>query len=319
MARITHQVEIEGRKVTLSNPDKVLFPAAGFTKAQVIDYYVRVSEWLLPHLHDRPVTLKRYPNGIHEKHFYEKEAPRYTPEWVRTFPVPRRAGGTDIHYVIIEDLPTLVWSANLANLEIHPFLHRVPHIDRPTIVVFDLDPGEGAGVLECARVALWIKELLDDIGLEAFPKVSGSKGIQLSIPLNTPVTYEATQPFARGVAQLLEREHPEYVISEMSKAVRHKKIFIDWSQNADFKTTVGVYSMRAKREQPYISMPVTWDELRKAKNPEALNFDPETALKRLGKIGDLDAPLLTLKQKLPANIAAGKGKSGTRKRGVVKE
>src|SRR5579872_1060144 len=305
MARKTHEVEVEGRQVTLSNPDKVLFPAAGFTKAQVIDYYVRVSDWLLPHLRDRPVTLKRYPNGIHGKYFYEKNAPRFTPDWVRTFPVPRRAGGTDIRYVIIDDLPTLVWAANLANLEIHPFLHRVPRIDRPTMVVFDLDPGEGTGVLECARVAFWIKERLDGIGLQAFPKVSGSKGIQLSIPLNTPVTYDATRPFARRVAQLLEREHPEHVISEMSKAVRHEKIFIDWSQNADFKTTVGVYSMRAKREEPYISMPVTWDELRTAKKPEALNFDPASALKRLAKIGDLYAPLINLKQKLPAKLAAG--------------
>ena len=305
MARTAHEVEIAGRRVTLSNSDKVLFPATGFTKGQVIDYYVRVSEWLLPHLRDRPVTLKRYPNGIQGKFFYEKNAPRHTPEWVRTFPVPRRGGGADIHYVIIDDLPTLAWSANLANLEIHPFLHCVPHIDRPTMVVFDLDPGEGAGVLECARVALWIKGLLDGMRLQAFPKVSGSKGMQLSIPLNTPVTYDATRPFARSVAELLEREHPEQVISAMSKAVRHEKIFIDWSQNDDFKTTVGVYSMRAKREQPYISMPVTWDELRKAKKPDAFHFDPASALQRLASIGDLYAPLLTLQQKVPGEIGAG--------------
>jgi len=303
MARETHQVEIEGRKLTLSNPDKVLYPEAGFAKAQVIDYYVRVSEWLLPHLRNRPVTLKRYPNGIREKHFYEKNAPRYRPAWVRTFPVPRRAGGTDIQYVIIDDLPTLVWSANLANLEIHPFLHRVPHIDRPNMVVFDLDPGEGTGILDCARLALRIKEVLEAIGLQSFPKVSGSKGIQLTIPLNTPVTYAETQPFAHGIAQLLSREHPESVISEMSKDARRNKVLIDWSQNTDHKTTVCVYSMRAKREQPYISMPVTWEELAKAKKPETLDFPPDVALNRLAKLGDLYAPVLTLKQKLPSGNA----------------
>jgi bifunctional non-homologous end joining protein LigD len=304
MPRETHQVEIEGRKLTLSNPDKVLFPEPGFAKAQVVEYYVRVSEWLLPHLRDRPVTLKRYPNGIHDKHFYEKDAPRYTPSWVRTFPVPRHAGGPDIRYVVIDDLPTLVWAANLANLEIHPFLHRVPDIDRPTMVVFDLDPGEGAGILDCARVALQIKEVLDGMGLQSFPKVSGSKGIQLTIPLNTPVTYAETQPFAHNLAQLLERENPDRVVSEMAKAARRHKVFIDWSQNADHKTTVCVYSMRAKREQPYVSMPVTWDELARAKKPEALDFPPDASLKRLAKMGDLYAPVLKLKQKLPKDVAA---------------
>lgn len=302
MAGKKHELEVEGRKIAISNPEKILYPAAGFTKAGVIDYYVRVSEWLLPHLRDRPVTLKRYPNGIHGEHFYEKDAPGFTPGWVQRFPVPRRAGGTDICYILINDLPTLVWSANLANLEIHPFLHRAPQIDCPTMVVFDLDPGEGTDILDCAEIAFYIKEVLDRLGLEAFPKVSGSKGLQLSIPLNTPTTYEITQPFARGMAQLIEREHPDRAVSEMSKERRKGKVFIDWSQNSDFKTTVGVYSLRAKREQPYISMPVTWDELKKARKRESLDFEVEAALKRLAKIGDLYAPVLTLKQKLTGAV-----------------
>src|SRR5438132_7667672 len=184
----TVQLEIEGQSITLSNPDKVLYPAAGFTKAQVIDYYVRVSEYLLPHLKDRPVTMKRYPDGVTGSHFYEKNAPKYTPDWVKTFTVPRRNGGT-IRYILINNLATLVWTSNLANLEIHPFLHCAPKIDRPNYIVFDLDPGEGVDVLTCGEVAFELKAMLEDLDLQSFAKVSGSKGMQLYVPLNTPVTY----------------------------------------------------------------------------------------------------------------------------------
>jgi bifunctional non-homologous end joining protein LigD len=300
-----HAVEIDGRKVIITNPEKVLYPAARFTKAQVIDYYVRVSDWLLPHLKDRPVTLKRYPDGVGAAHFYEKDAPSFTPDWVRLFPVPRRGGGPDIRYVVIDDLSTLVWSANLANLEIHPFLHKAPRIDRPSFLTFDLDPGEGADLLRCAEVALFLRELFERIGLQAFPKISGSKGIQISLPLNTPVTYAATQPFARAVAQSLAREKPTLVVSEMAKELRKGKVFIDWSQNADFKTTVGVYSLRAKQPHPFVSMPVTWEELGRAlheSSAAALSFTPDAALERLQQSGDLYAPVLALKQKLPVGI-----------------
>lgn len=304
MPRKTYPLDLGGHTVNVSNPEKVMFPAVGFTKAQVIDFYVRVSEWLLPHLRDRPITLKRYPDGVGGPHFYEKNAPRFTPKWIRTFPVPRRAGGTDIQYVVIDDLPSLVWSANLANLEIHSFLHCVPHIDRPTEVVFDLDPGDGVDVIGCAEVALWVRDTLERLGLQSFPKVSGSKGMQISAPLNTPATYAETRPFAHGLAQALERAHPDRVISEMARTERKGKVFIDWSQNSDFKTTVLVYSMRAKREQPYISMPLTWEEVRKARNPDKLNFSPDAALRRLKRLGDLFAPVLTLKQKMPAKAPA---------------
>jgi bifunctional non-homologous end joining protein LigD len=181
-----HTLEVGGRTLTLSNLDKVLFPNTGFTKSQVIDYYIRVAPYVLPHLKDRPLTLKRYPNGIRGKHFYEKDAPQYTPEWIKTFPVPRREGGEPIHYVLANDLPTLVWCANLANLELHPFLHCVPNLQRPTAVVFDLDPGEGSDILTCAQVAFLLKQLFDHWKLESFPKVSGSRGIQVYVPLNTP-------------------------------------------------------------------------------------------------------------------------------------
>jgi len=295
------QVEIEGRKLSLTNLDKVLYPAAGYTKGQVIDFYIRISRFLLPHLKDRPVTMKRYPNGVAGKHFYEKDAPKFTPEWVHTFPVPRRAGGEPIHYVLINDLPTLVWSANLANLEIHPFLHRAPRIERPTAVVFDLDPGEGSDILTCARVAFLLKDLFDGWKLASFPKVSGSRGIQVYVPLNVAVTYQQTQPFAQSIAEYLAREHPELVVAKQAKPARSAKVLVDWSQNSDFKTTVAVYSLRAKRDHPFVSMPVSWDELR-AKKREHLDFDPESALQRLEKLGDLFAPVLTMKQKLSATF-----------------
>ena len=299
-------MSVAGRTLTVSNLEKVMYPAAGFTKAQVIEFYVRISEFLLPHLKDRPVTLKRYPDGIGGAHFYEKNAPAHTPDWVETFPVPRRMGGTDIRYVVINDLPTLVWSANLANLEIHPFLHRIPHIDRPSYLVFDLDPGEGADVLTCARVARLLRERCRTLNLESLVKVSGSKGLQVYVPLNTPVTYDIVQPFARGLALSLEESHPDLVISEMARHVRRGKVFIDWSQNSDFKTTVAVYSLRAKRPEPYVSMPVTWDELesaRKAGQAARLDFTPEAALARLEKHGDLFASVLRLKQRLAPEAA----------------
>jgi bifunctional non-homologous end joining protein LigD len=295
-------VEIGGRSVRLSNPDKVLYPRAGFTKRQVVGYYMAAAQYLLPHLKDRPVTLKRYPDGTRGSHFYEKDAPTFTPEWVKTFPVPRRGGGRDINYILINDVATLVWCAGLANLEVHPFLHRVPRIDVPTAVVFDLDPGEGTDVVTCGEVALLVRQALSGIDLEAFPKVSGSKGLQLHVPLNTPATYEQTQHFALVVAQTLERAQPHLVVTDMAKARRAGRVFIDWSQNSDYKTTVAVYSLRAKRDAPFVSMPLRWAELERAvadRDGERLSFDPDTALRRLGETGDLFGPVLRLKQRLP--------------------
>ncbi len=301
MAKRDH-LKIDGRDVPVSNLEKILYPDNQFTKAQVIDYYIRASAYLLPHLQDRPVTLKRYPDGVRGQFFYEKDAPGFAPKWVETFPVPRRAGGPDIQYILINDLATLVWCANAASLELHPFLHRAPQLQRPTSVVFDLDPGEGADVRTCAEVGFLLKDALARLHLDCFAKVSGSKGVQLYVPLNTPVTYAATQPFARALAELLAQRHPKLIVAEMAKSERAKKVFIDWSQNADFKTTVGVYSLRAKLGRPFVSMPVSWDELSNAlhsRKTAGLYFEPEAALKRLEQIGDLFAALLTVKQSLP--------------------
>src|SRR5256886_2636007 len=317
-------LRIDGRVITFSSPDKVLYPV-GFTKAQVIDYYLRVAKFILPHLKDRPVTLKRYPNGVTGEFFYEKRAPRFTPEWVKTFPVPRRDGGAPIRYILINDRSTLAWTANLANLEIHPFLHRVPKIHSPTSIVFDLDPGERADVLNCAEVALLLKDLFARLDLQSFVKVSGSKGLQLYAPLNSAATYAVTEAFAHTVAQLLEEEHPKLAVAEMAKQKRAGRVFIDWSQNSEYKPTVSVYSLRAKHERPYVSMPVAWNELTAAvakKDHKRLFFEPEAALKRLLKKGDLFASVLTLKQQLPSSLRGhhrGASRAGTQTAPALQE
>jgi len=292
------------RDVTFSNVDKVFFPHTGTTKGDVIRYYLQVAPALLPHLKDRPVTLIRFPDGIRGEKFYGKNAPRFAPPWIKTTPVPRNDGRL-IHYILINDVATLAWVENIAALELHPFLHRRQNLDRPTHLAFDLDPGEGADLATCIEVAFLIRDLLQRLGLEAFPKVSGSKGLQLYVPLNTPVSYDSTKPFAKTIAELLAREHGDLVVSDMSKALRQNKVLIDWSQNDDKKTTVAPYSLRGKRDAPFVSMPVTWDELkRRRRQLDALNFTPADALKRITRHGDLFAPVLTLKQKLPTEFLA---------------
>jgi bifunctional non-homologous end joining protein LigD len=291
-----------GRDVSLSNLDKVMYPEVGFTKGQVIDYYTRVARYILPHLKDRPITMKRFPDGINGQFFYEKDAPSFTPDWIKTYPIPRTSEKSMIDYILINDLPALVWSANMANLEIHPFLAKVPNVEVPTMVVFDLDPGEEANILKSCEVAFRVKVVLDKLKLKSLVKVSGSKGIHLHVPLNTNVTYEMTKSFAQSIAQFLEREHPDLIVSEMAKVKRKGKVFIDWSQNSEHKSTVAVYSLRAKGERPFVAMPITWNELKKAVKKDdvsSLFFEPEAALKRLKKTGDLFAPALRLRQRLP--------------------
>ena len=297
------RAKIAGREIQFSNLDKLMYPAIGFSKGQVIDYYTRVGSYILPHLKDRPITLKRFPDGIEGEHFYEKNAPSFTPSWVKTFPISRTSVASVIRYILVNDLPTLVWSANMANLEMHPFLAKAPRIDVPTMVVFDLDPGEGADILDSCEAAFLVKDLLDRLNLKSFVKVSGSKGIHLHVPLNTELTYETTQPFAKSVAQWLENKHPDRIVSEMAKIKRKGKVFVDWSQNSEHKSTVAVYSLRAKSERPFVALPVTWEELRKAvkkADSSALFFEPEAVLKRLKKTGDPFAPVLKLKQTLPS-------------------
>ena len=293
-------------EVKFSNLEKVFFPEKKFTKGEMIAYYVDVSRFILPHLANRPVTLIRYPDGIEGQKFYEKNAPSFAPEWIKTHQVARRHQPGTTNYIVINDAPTLAWCANIAAIELHPFLHHIAKPDQPTHVVFDFDPGEGADVFTCVRVAFLVKEMLDGLGLKSFPKVSGSKGLQLYVPLNTKVSYEATGAFAKAVAELLERDHPDLVVSKMAKIQRRNRVLIDWSQNSPSKTTVAVYSMRGKRSAPYVSMPVTWPELKRtmrAKRISALNFNPADALKRLTQKGDLFAPILKLKQTLPKAFA----------------
>ncbi len=295
------EIDVAGTRVTVSNLDKVLYPKTGFTKGQVIDYYIRISRDLLPHLKNRPITLKRYPDGVEGFFFYEKQCPPHRPSWVKTTTVPRDRGG-EIDYCMMNDLPALVWAANLADLELHTFLHKAPAITRPTAIAFDLDPGPPADIVLCCQVGLWVKALFDGLGLKSFPKTSGSKGLQVYVPLNTPVTYDKTKLFAQTVAQVLEKQFPKVVVSKMQKSLRGGKVLVDWSQNDDHKTTVNVYSLRAK-ESPTVSTPVTWAEVEtalKKKKPGLLTFDSEAVLKRVGQLGDLFAPVLQLKQKLPS-------------------
>ncbi len=299
-SRTAAQIEVDGTKLEVSNLEKVFYPKTGFTKGQVIDYYIRISQYLLPHLKDRPITLKRYPNGVEGMFFYEKECPTYRPKWLKTTKVPRSKGG-DIQYCVINNLPALVWAANLADLEMHTFLHKAPAIDRPTALAFDLDPGPPADIIDCCKVGRWLKGIFDSLGLKSFPKTSGSKGLQVYVPLNTPVTYEETKPFAQAIAEALEARWPETVVSRMQKSLRTGKVLVDWSQNDDHKTTVSVYSLRAK-ERPTVSTPLTWEEVEAARKPRQLTFEAQQVLERVDKSGDLFAPVLTLKQKLPKTL-----------------
>lgn len=301
MAKESAQIEVQGRRLALSNLDKILYLAAEFTKRQVLDYYVRVAPFLIPHLAGRPLTMKRYPDGVDGEFFYEKNAPKHRPDWLKTAPIYSRHNRRTVDYILANDLPTLVWMANLASLELHTSLSLAEDLPRPTMMVFDLDPGPPANVVQCAQVGLWLREVFEQFGLQSFPKTSGSKGLQIYVPLNTPVKYEATKAFAHAAARLMEERHPELVVSEMKKNVRNGKVFIDWSQNDEHKTTVSVYSLRA-RERPTVSTPVTWEEVEQVhrkKKAELLVFEAPQVLERCEKMGDLFAPVLTLKQELP--------------------
>lgn len=291
-------LDIDGTSVAVSRLDKVFYPKTGFTKGDVLDYYIRVSPFLLPHLKDRPVSLKRYPDGVDGFFFYEKNCPAYRPAWVKTMKVAK-SDGSVIKYCSMNGLPALVWAVNLADLELHTFLHRYPALHRPACLAFDLDPGPPAEILQCAEVALLLRRIFQQLGLEAFAKTSGSKGMQVYVPLNTSATYGKTKEFAEMMAKVLAEKFPDQITGMMSKAKRPGRIFVDWSQNDEKKTTVCVYSLRA-REHPTVSTPVTWREVQSSvKSRKPLQFDTEQVLSRVAKRGDLFAPVLTLKQKLP--------------------
>ena len=293
------RAEVDGREIKLSNLDKVLYPRAGFTKRDVIEYYAAIAPVVVPHLAGRPLTLKRYPNGVEGDFFYEKQAPSHRPEWVHTERVATKSKSID--FVVVDDVATLVWLANLADLELHTSLSLARSIERPTMVAFDLDPGPPATIVECCRVALLLQGMFDGLGLQSFAKTSGSKGMQVYLPVNADVTYADTKPFAKTVAEVLEREEPGLVVSRQTKTLRKGKVLVDWSQNDEKKTTVSVYSLRA-RERPTVSTPVTWDEVRataESGDPEELTFDAGAVRERVAEHGDLFAEVLTLVQALP--------------------
>jgi bifunctional non-homologous end joining protein LigD len=300
------EVDIDGHVLSLSNLEKVMYPRTGFTKGQVVDYYTRIAPHVLPHLRGRPLTLKRYPDGVEGEYFYEKQCPAHRPEWVRTAAVPSRRNGRAIDYCLADDLPTLVWLAQIGDLELHTSLALAEDVQRPTILAFDLDPGPPATIVECARVALDLRDLLERLGLAAFPKTSGSKGMQVYVPLNVPdVGYEDTKTLSRGLAQLLERRSPDRVVSDMRKTLRAGKVLVDWSQNDEHKTTVSVYSLRAM-ERPTVSTPLRWEEVEavlESGEPEDLTFTSDQVLERVAAHGDLFAPVVELVQPLPTGVA----------------
>lgn len=303
-------VEVGGRLLKLTNLDKVLYSKAGFTKGQVIDYCARIAPVLVPHLKGKPLTLKRYPNGVDEPYFFEKNATKHRPDWVKTAAIWSEGNHRDVNYILCNDLATLIWIANLASIELHPSLSLADDIMSPRSIVFDLDPGPPANIVQCCQVAVWLRAIFEHFKLKSFPKTSGSKGMQIYVPLNTKTSYNETKPFAHSLARLLEDEHRDLVVSDMKKAVRTNKVFVDWSQNDDHKTTISVYSLRA-RERPTVSTPVTWEEVEhtlKKKDASLLVFESNQVLERVEKHGDLFAPLLKLQQELPklAGVAAGK-------------
>ena len=295
------ELVVENRRIQVSNLDKVLYPKVGFTKGQVIDYYIRVAPVLLPHLKDRPLTMKRYPNGVEGQFFYEKNCPSHRPKWVKTAKVWSEGNNRIMDYCLAQDLPTLVWAANLADLELHTSLARKRDVARPTMMVFDLDPGAPADIVHCCQVGLWLRDLLAKMKLKSFAKTSGSKGLQVYVPLNTSVTFDQTKDLSRALAQHLERQHADIVTSNMSKSVRKGKVFVDWSQNDEHKTTICVYSLRAK-EEPTVSTPVTWDEVEnclKKKKADLMKFRSDKTIARVEKMGDFFEPVEKLKQKVP--------------------
>src|ERR1700686_1290079 len=303
------EVKIEGRTLKLTNLEKVLYPEVGFTKAQVIDYYTRMAPVILPHTRDHPLTLKRDPNGVDAEFFYEKNCPKHRPPWVETATVWSGGNNRDMYYCLCQDLPTLVWLAQIATLEFHTSLSLAQNLPEPRTLVFDLDPGPPATTVECCRVGLMLRDVFAEHGLDCCAKTSGSKGLQLYVPLNSKATYVETKVVSKGLAELFEQQHPDLVVHKQLKELRTGKVLIDWSQNDEYKTTVNVYSLRA-RARPTVSTPVSWEEVEKclkAKDPSLLVFDSDPVLARVAKHGDLFEPVIKKKQKLPKSLLQATG------------
>jgi bifunctional non-homologous end joining protein LigD len=296
-------VEVDGRELKLTNLDKVLYPKAGFTKGEVVDYYAKVAPAMVPHLSERPVTLRRFPEGVEDLDtaFFEKRCPKHRPKWVKTARVEAGPHAGKIDFCVCDGLPTLIWFAQLAAVELHPSLSKSRAPKRPTVLAFDLDPGPPADVVDCCRVGLRLRDMFGHFGVQSFAKTSGSKGLQVYVPLNDKVSYDVTKPFAKAIAQLLEKQTPDQVVSKMKKVEREGKVFVDWSQNHQRKTTIAVYSLRA-RERPTASTPVTWEEVENAADSgdaSTLVFEADAVIDRIERHGDLFAPVLELQQELP--------------------
>lgn len=295
MSSERQEVSVGERTLSLSNLDKVLWPKTGFTKGELIHYYSVIAPVMAPHLLARPITLRRWPNGLEGQTFFQKNAPAHRPQWIPTVELG------DVHYLRLDEPAALVWAANLAAIEIHPGLACAPDLDRPTAVVFDLDPGPPADLLTCCDVAVLVRGYLEQLGLAAWPKTSGSKGLQLYVPLGKTCDFERSREFALAIARVAESEHDDLVISAMDKDKRRKKVMIDWSQNAPSKTTVAAYSVRAL-DHPSVSTPVTWEEVEEAvsaRSADRLRFSPGDVLDRVDRLGDLMAPVLSEAQELP--------------------
>jgi bifunctional non-homologous end joining protein LigD len=295
-------VEVDGRELKLTNLDKVLYPQAGFTKGEMVDYYAKVAPAMIPHLAGRAVTLRRFPEGVDdlEAAFFEKRCPKHRPKWVKTTRVEAGPHAGKIDFCVCDSLPTLIWMAQLAAVELHPSLSLSRAPKRPTVLAFDLDPGPPADIVQCCRVGLRLREMFGHFGVRCFPKTSGSKGMQVYVPLNSKVSYETTKPFAKAIAQLLEKQTPDEVVSKMKKVERKGKVFVDWSQNHQRKTTIAVYSLRA-RERPTASTPLRWEEVEavaESGDGSSLSFETGAVLSRVEKHGDLFAPVLELEQEL---------------------
>jgi bifunctional non-homologous end joining protein LigD len=296
------ELEVGGRKLAVKNLDRVVFPGPGVTKGELLDYYVRIADVMLPHLRERLLHMHRYPEGVEGPRFWQKGCPEHRPEWMPVAPVWSRDKGQDIDYCVVNELGALLWAVNIGSIELHTSLHLRSELHRPAVLAFDLDPGDGAGILDCGEVALRLRDLFVNVGLRSLVKTSGSKGLQVYVPVNTEVSYATTKPLSRGVAELLEGQTPDAVVSRMARDLRAGKVLVDWSQNTEHKSMVCAYSVRAK-ERPTVSTPIEWDELERAlddRDPAALSFEMGDVLERVAKRGDLFEPVLTERQDLSA-------------------
>src|SRR5919199_335703 len=291
------QLDVGGRRLSIRNLDRVVFPHTGTTKGELLDYYVKVADAMLPHLHDRLLHMHRYPEGVDGPRFWQKGCPEHRPEWMPTAPVWSREKAANIDYCVVNELAALLWAVNIGSIELHTSLHRTRGMDRPTALAFDLDPGEGVGLLECCELGLRVRDLFASLGLDAYAKTSGSKGLQIYVPLDGEAPYAEAKPAARAVAELLERQTPATVVSRMAKRLRAGRVLVDWSQNTEHKSMVCAYSVRAK-QRPTVSTPVTWDEVERAVGdgaPDRLVFEMADVLERVAEHGDLFADVLSLR------------------------